>query len=293
MAVSGGVDSVVLLHLLATVYQLPSASHGFIVAHFDHGIRSDSAKDREVVEEIARSLNLSFEYEEGKLGKDASEADARDARYKFLRKMLKKYDGDAIITAHHQDDAVETLIINLIRGTGRRGVLKETADIKRPLLNVSKQEIIGYAKENNLKWREDLTNQNNKYLRNYVRNVLIPTMKAKDPDAIEKLLSSSTSLKNLNLEIDSSITDLMEENCQLTKKLVILPRYWLIMTPNSVGKEIIYEAIRHLDKQSGIDKQNLENLLVFAKTAKVHKKTPINANINMRIELKKIIIELV
>ena len=118
-------------------------------------------------------------------------------------------------------------------------------------------------------------------------------MKMRDPKVVEKLLGSDASLKSLNMEIDSNIMNLMEEKCDLSKRRVVIPRHWLIMTPNLVGIEIVYEAIRHLDKQSGVDKKNLEKLLVFAKTARVHKKTPINSDMNMRIEPAKIILELV
>lgn len=293
LAVSGGVDSMALLDMIATDKHLSAPDYKFIVAHYDHGIRKDSSRDRKIVEKAAKEYGLPFEYEEGRLGKSASEAKAREARYAFLRRVLRSRHADAIVTAHHRDDALETLIINILRGTGRRGVLKETTSVKRPLLNVSKEEIKKYAKAHSLKWHEDETNLDTKYLRNYIRQVLLPKMKKRDPKAIDKLLRSNSSLTQLNVEIDSSIDDLMRENCLLTNDTVEIPRHWLIMTPNTVGREIIYEAIRHLDKRPNVDRKNLKALLVFAKTAKLHKKMPINSSMNIRIEPKKIIVELV
>src|SRR5690606_5271626 len=97
VAVSGGVDSMVLLDLLR---QKPKLE--LIVAHFDHGIRPDSAEDRKLVQRVAKHYDLPFVYAEGKLGPKASEALAREARYAFLRRVQAEQGAEAIITAHHQ-----------------------------------------------------------------------------------------------------------------------------------------------------------------------------------------------
>src|SRR5688572_27728765 len=117
VAVSGGVDSMVLLHLLSQHSQSE-----LIVAHFDHGIRPDSAEDRKLVEKTAKKYGLEFVYREGELGPGASEAEAREARYGFLQIIKVKHNAKAIVTAHHQDDMLETAIINMLRGTGRKGL---------------------------------------------------------------------------------------------------------------------------------------------------------------------------
>ncbi len=293
VAVSGGVDSMVLLHLLTTTYHLSSTTHQFVVAHFDHGIREDSARDRKLVEETAKKLRLQFVHSDGKLGADASEAQAREARYEFLRKVVNDKKAKAIVTAHHQDDAVETLIINMLRGTSRRGVLKETEEIKRPLLKVPKEEILKYAAANNLKWREDSTNKDTKYLRNYVRLKLLPEMKQADPDVMNKLLNSNTSLLEANREIDEEIVKILESNCQVSAKKIVISRQWLIMLPNDVGREILYDCARKLNPNVEMDRKNIENLLIFVKTAKVNKRAPLNGRINVHTEAAKIIMELV
>src|SRR6185436_20114617 len=116
VAVSGGVDSMVLLDLLR---QKPKLE--LVVAHFDHGIREDSAQDRKLVQRIAKAYGLPFVHAKGNLGPKAGEALAREARYAFLRQVQADHDAKAIITAHHQDDMLKTAIMNLLRGTGRRG----------------------------------------------------------------------------------------------------------------------------------------------------------------------------
>src|SRR6476469_10942255 len=156
VAVSGGVDSVVLLDLLRLY---PGVK--VTVAHFDHGIREDSHLDRAYVAELAKRYRLPFVYDKGQLGPDASEAEARRARYDFLSKVQQKTGSDALVTAHHENDVLETAIINLLRGTGRKGLssLTNGEGIIRPLLDVPKSEIIDYAKRHGLQWREDSTNK--------------------------------------------------------------------------------------------------------------------------------------
>jgi tRNA(Ile)-lysidine synthetase-like protein len=151
VAVSGGVDSVVLLDLL----RMYPGVH-VVVAHFDHGIRDDSHLDRAHVQTLAQRYQLPFVYDKGRLGPGASEADARTARYDFLRKAQVASSADAIITAHHQDDVLETAIINLLRGTGRKGLSSLTSGegIIRPLLEVPKSEIIDYAKRHRLQYTQ-------------------------------------------------------------------------------------------------------------------------------------------
>lgn len=201
-AVSGGVDSVVLLDLLAKVPGVELA-----VAHLDHGIRKDSAEDRKFVEGLAKQYGLEFHYDEARLGPKASEALAREARYQFLRKVKNRTGSEAIITAHHRDDVLETMIINILRGTGRKGLssLSSKEDIIRPLLGNSKQQIIAYAKSHGLEWHEDPTNVNQAYLRNYVRHSIL----SKLTDSQKKsLLNIYEKAGPLNEEIDNLVIEL-------------------------------------------------------------------------------------
>ncbi|HEX6258362.1 MAG TPA: tRNA lysidine(34) synthetase TilS, partial [Candidatus Saccharimonadales bacterium] len=117
VAVSGGVDSIVLLDMLAG-----QAGLELIVAHFDHGIRQDSTEDAEFVRAAAQRYSLPFELGQATLGPGASEEAARTARYSFLRSIAKKYQA-RIVTAHHADDVIETIAINVARGTGWRGLV--------------------------------------------------------------------------------------------------------------------------------------------------------------------------
>jgi tRNA(Ile)-lysidine synthase len=206
VAVSGGVDSAVLLHLLVQLSQQPNANLRLVVAHFDHGIRIDSAEDRKLVQRLAHSYKLPFVYDQAALGPKASEAVARDARYSFLRTVSKTVGADAIITAHHQDDLLETVIINLLRGTKSRGLssLRSTEKLRRPLLDYSKKTIRSYAAQHKLEWHEDSTNEDEAYLRNYVRKQIMPRL---DESARAQLLEHSKKAASLNDAIHAIIEE--------------------------------------------------------------------------------------
>lgn len=147
--------------------QVPGAE--LIVAHFDHGIREDSFIDAQLVSVVADSYGLPLETKKETLGKGTSEALARERRYAFLREVAKKHDAQ-LVTAHHLDDLVETVAINLSRGTGWRGLAAFDSEVVRPLVDVSKKSLIEYAKTHQITWREDSTNKDEAYLRNKLRH---------------------------------------------------------------------------------------------------------------------------
>lgn len=196
VAVSGGVDSVVLLDKL-----VKSNDYDLIVAHFDHGIRSDSKEDTRFVAKLAAEHELPFVTEREELGERASEDLARRRRYSFLRQAAEKYQA-TIATAHHLNDIAETVAINVSRGTGWRGLACLASDVYRPLLSLTKQEIINYAKQNSLTWREDSTNQSVAYLRNRLRP------KLQNPDLVQQLADLRAKQIEIRDEIDQEINSL-------------------------------------------------------------------------------------
>ncbi len=264
VAVSGGVDSVVLLDILRQQSDLE-----LIIAHFDHGIRSDSKQDRLLVEQLAKRYGLTFRYKEAKLGPHTSEDTARQARYAFLRSVMRERQAAAIVTAHHLDDSIETAIINLLRGTNRRGLssLRSTVTIKRPLLNSSKAELLDYAKNHNLSWREDITNSDEIFLRNKIRNQL---KNASGSDK-QKFLSIIQSEAKLNDNIDIIIAELIKQN----SKSDHLSRQWFANLPYVISKEILACWL----VQSGISnisRKRIDQLTTNLKTAMPGKQLEVN-----------------
>lgn len=266
VAVSGGVDSMALLHMLQNKKQTADQPYIVIVAHLDHGIRPDSGEDRKLVQEVAAAYGVPFVYDEITLGEGASERQAREARYKFLHKVKQNSSADAIITAHHGDDMLETAIINIARGTGRKGLtsLKSNDVIIRPLLRLSKEDLHNYAKANGLKWREDTTNHDTKYQRNYIRHNVLNKVDQKTKNELRKLIDS-TSITND--QIDEILQSMLDQHLNNNK----LNRHWLISLPHTVGLEIIAAWLRQNDYRD-FDKKTLERLLVSAKVSKVGNK---------------------
>lgn len=280
VAVSGGVDSVALLDILS-----PHPELDLIIAHFDHGIREDSAEDRKLVQKMALANRLPFVFEEAGLGYGASEAEAREARYTFLRQVLKDNGADAIITAHHQDDVLETAIINMLRGTGRRGLtsLGSKGDLVRPLLNVTKEDLINYAQARGLKWHEDSTNSDEKYLRNYVRRQLLTKFNENDRSKLVKIINN---LQSTNRELDTLLVN------QLQSQSVneAIDRAWFIKLKHNEAKEVMAAWLR-LHGINNYDAGTLERLVIAAKTATHGKVFPVIKNWQMRVNRKDLALE--
>lgn len=173
VAVSGGVDSTVMLDKLAYEDEFE-----LVVAHVNHGIRDDADDDEAFVRLLAETHSLMFESTKLCLGPDASEQLARFKRHIFLENTRVKHGAIAIATAHHKDDVVETIILNIIRGTGWRGLasLRQTEKLRRPLIDLRKSQITEYAISRSLNWHEDSTNDDLRYLRNLIRNFYLPRL---------------------------------------------------------------------------------------------------------------------
>lgn len=264
VAVSGGVDSMVLLDVLSK-----QAGLELVVAHFDHGIREDSGRDREFVAVAARTYGLPFYGEAGKLGASASEATARSSRYSFLEKVQEHAGAQAIVTAHHQDDLLETAVINMLRGTGRKGLssLVSSDKVVRPFLQSTKQDIYDYASTHGIQWREDSTNSGDQYLRNYVRHHVMEKL---NPDSRKKLLGYVTKAQALNPLIDTLLLQDVQPPAEE------LNRHWFIMLPYDVSCEVMTAWLR----QHGVrnfDRKMIARLVVAAKVAFPGKVADINA----------------
>ena len=186
--VSGGVDSVVLCHLLK------ECEIDFSIAHCNFKLRGDdSENDERFVKSLAEKLGVDFyakslDTKEYSAEKGIStQMAARELRYNWFDELKSKYNFDLIVTAHQKNDNVETVLLNLVRGTshkGLAGIKAKNKSIIRPLLPFTKDEILDYAKANGIEWREDVSNQENKYKRNLMRNEIIPLMEQLNPNLI-------------------------------------------------------------------------------------------------------------
>lgn len=245
VAVSGGIDSVALLNMLSHV-----PGHDIIVAHFDHGIRVDSADDAIFVARLAATYNYPFETKREELGEHASEDLARQRRYDFLRSVAAKYDAK-IVTAHHADDAVETIAINLHRGTGWRGLAVLDSNIVRPLMAKKKSDLRHYAQTNNLQWREDSTNSSDIYLRNRLR----PHIDGLNSDSKQQLLQRRQKQIEHKKYIDTEVRRLIGPGPHYS-------RYFFTHIPTVVAVECLRAAT-----EAKMTRPQLERALLAIKTA--------------------------
>ncbi len=230
VAVSGGVDSVVLLDIMAKRCKVTPCK--LVVAHFDHGIRSDSHLDAEFVKNLAYKYGLEFVMKREELGPGASEEKARDQRYAFLRSVVKKY-GAFLATAHHDDDVIESIAINLSRGTGWRGLAVLDSDVIRPLMGMNKNETLAYAKKYGLKWREDSTNKTDNYLRNRIRRQVIKL----DDDVKRQLLALWDTQKSIKMDIGKEADKLIGSGPKYS-------RYFFSHLDDRIGSELLWHITK-------------------------------------------------
>lgn len=247
LAVSGGVDSVVLLDLFS------KTNNHLVVAHVDHGIRGEeSSADARFVKELAKQYSVPFVSIELNLAASASEELARNERYKFLLKEAAKFNA-LLVTAHHEDDAVETIALNIERGTGWRGLMAlNRLGIMRPLLGMTKQQIYNYAIKHHLEWVEDATNGELIYARNRMRH----SIGGNDLNS-RRLMELRARQLQLGHDIDVDAARLIARHKG--------DRHFLNMTPESVAIELLGAEIAGIATRP--TRPRLKRALIAIKTA--------------------------
>jgi tRNA(Ile)-lysidine synthase len=206
VACSGGLDSVVLTHLLK------ESDFDIGLAHYNFFLRgNESDEDENFVDELAKKYGIPFLSETidtekyAETNKLSTQMAARELRYEWFDVLLKDFNYDYVLTAHHADDDLETFLINLSRGTGLRGLtgIQEVNDkVVRPLLSFSREEILQYAKTNELYWREDSSNAKTDYLRNKLRHNVIPQYKETIKNALQNFRKTQHYLKGSRALVD-------------------------------------------------------------------------------------------
>lgn len=270
VAVSGGVDSMVLLDLLAR-YAQAEAGIALIVAHFDHGIRQDSGNDRLLVGRVAAKWGLSYYWARVALGAKSSEALARDLRYSFLFSLTERFQARAVVTAHHRNDQVETSLMQLMRGSGRRGLggMQDQPALLRPMLSFSKKEILEYARVQQVAWREDSTNQDLTYKRNRVRQKLLPKLQDRHESFLEKWYEHMSVAQSLNRQIDEEMRQFAGRHIQFHEGGWCFRRNWFVQLPHTVAREVVAYLLRTAGAQD-MNKKRIEQLTVLLKTGKIY-----------------------
>ena len=211
VAVSGGVDSMVLLDLLRELVDEVA------VAHCNFQLRGqDSAQDEQLVESYCKRHQLTCHIKrfDTKLLKQSTQMAARTLRYNWFEELCLSNNYDVILTAHHADDNIETLFMNIIRGTGVEGLTgipEQNGRILRPLLPFYKSEIANYAQAHQIPWREDWSNQSDDYQRNAIRHHVIPELVKLHPKALENTTKTIDFTKEAALVIQQQTEQLQKQ----------------------------------------------------------------------------------
>ncbi|HAI74077.1 MAG TPA: tRNA lysidine(34) synthetase TilS [Candidatus Moranbacteria bacterium] len=230
LGISGGPDSVCLLHVFLELQKKSNLS--LIVAHVNYGLRrKDSNLDEKFVRNLAGKYDLKIEILKPKIqAKNNLEENLRDIRYDFFEKIRKKNNFNLIAVAHNLDDQAETFLMRLIRGSGLQGLSamqfkNNSRKIIRPLLNITRQEILIYLKTNKLKYKIDKTNLQSIFLRNKIRNKLIPYIEKNFNPRVKQVLSSTAKSCGEDYAVIESATEKFynKEKELSVKKLLKLP----------------------------------------------------------------------
>ena len=257
LAVSGGVDSMALLAMYAHA--------DIIVAHIDHGTRKSSAEDADFVRQKCQELGVKFYETKLGLGEGVSEELARKKRYEFLKTIQEK-EGGTLCTAHHLDDVLESIAINLIRGTGWRGLTPFYGDeLVRSFIisKMWKRDVLKFAGEHGVCFRQDPTNHEADYLRNRVREKMAELDEAARVDIIN-LFEKQNKLRG---KIEKLVTELAKQTIvgkNFHKKELFL----------TADGKVSLEILREICLMHGysLTRKQLENFLAAIKTYAPHKK---------------------
>jgi tRNA(Ile)-lysidine synthetase-like protein len=255
-------------------------SYELIVAHFDHGLRSDSAADAQFVAAAAQRYGIAFECHAAHLS-TANEATARAARHAWFQHIRRQHQAAAILTAHHQDDLLETSLLNLARGSGRRGLAPmQAADaILRPLLAVSRAQLRAYAAAHHIAWHEDSTNTNLSNPRNFLRHRLLPASTLAWRTTYLGLIAEITTL---NSAIDQNLTSYLLPALQPNGDYQF-PKTTFRTLSLPVAAELIAAAARTIRPGLQLDAAVIQSAASLAITGHTGKQRPLRGGLILAI----------
>ncbi|MGY3704549.1 tRNA lysidine(34) synthetase TilS [Vagococcus martis] len=286
VGVSGGVDSMVLLHLLC---QLPENMRPTIhVAHINHQLRKESLEEQEFVAQYAKECGLPIYigvWDSGLTIKNNIEQEAREFRYHFFEDVMQETNSQMLLTAHHKDDHIETVLMRLIQGNQLKtlsGIATSRAlgnkyQVIRPLLSFSKKELYLYAADENIPYYEDSSNFSNHYLRNRIRHHVRPMLESENPNIGESIVRLAEEVNQQAMVVESLLKPLIDtlmtyqnniwqldylslkrHNLAIQSEVI---RYLLTDVQNKTKLPVGYEHVNQVVGMIQSDKPNLTSQL--------------------------------
>ena len=288
VGVSGGVDSMCLLHYLNSVKDILDID--VVGIHINHGIREESYDEAKFVLDKCKEMGVrvyKFTIDSNKIAKEKKvslETGAREGRYGVFEALVKKDIVDKIALAHHMSDQAETILMHLFRGAGIKGA-KGMEPIRdgiyiRPMLNISKEEILEYASLNNIEYVEDASNNDNSYSRNYMRNVVMKDILARWPNAIEAINNFSRTVCEDDDYIDANI-DL--NSLVVDDKVVQLPCS-VFRLHSAVYSRLVFKALSIIGVKKDIERKHIEIIKDLALNLDNGKKVKLPLDVSVRKE---------
>ncbi|MDO8494100.1 MAG: tRNA lysidine(34) synthetase TilS [Deltaproteobacteria bacterium] len=254
LGVSGGVDSMVLFDLLLQLQK--EIDFSLAVAHVNYGLRGkESDAQEKLVKKFADQQGLRCFIAKAPALKEQNEnfqAAARDFRYHYFTEVAQEIGANKVTTAHTKEDQVETILANLLRGSSLKGLagmrpkrsLTENISLLRPLLAISKEELIAHARQENIPFIEDSSNASNKYSRNAIRHELLPVIAKLRDQSFEKIVDFGKEIRQLSDYLSCEAAEWLKKYGRDTKEGFWFPRPALLKLPESLRYEILSQAIQ-------------------------------------------------
>ena len=245
IAVSGGPDSMAVLDLVRRLREEKSLS--IICAHVNHNVREESFNEKIMVENFCKENNIIFESMIiEKYSNDNFENEARKIRYKYFEDILRKYNCHTLITAHHGDDLIETVLMRLVRGSSLKGysgfervVNKNNYKILRPFITITKDDIYEYLEENSISFAIDKSNFEDIHTRNRYRKYIVPKLKEEDCNVHKKFYKFSKILLDCNNYIERNMIEVIDK-VYIDKKIIINE---FLKQDELIQKRILYKIL--------------------------------------------------
>lgn len=302
LGVSGGPDSISMLNILNEIKEDNKIDLNFeiVVAHINHMIRKEAKEDEEFVRNFCMEKNIEFYSKSidvkklANTNKIGTEEAGRNVRYDFFNEILKKSNSNKIAIAHNKNDNVETIIMNIMRGSGisgLKGIEAKRGIYIRPLIECEREEIENYCEEKKLNPRIDKTNFENEYTRNKIRNIIIPYIKKEfNPNIINTLERLSNLVKEEEEYIEKQVIDkynallIKEEEKEIILDLKIFNNQEKVIK----SRLVIYTITRLFGTSNGIEKVHIEDIIKLCSNNIGNKYLTPNKKIKVLVKANKI-----
>lgn len=270
IGVSGGPDSIMLFTALLKLKE--KYDFEFVVAHINHMIRKEAIVDENLVRKLCAENNIELHVltidvlNEAREQKISTEECGRNIRYEFFNKLLKDSNAKKIAVAHNLDDNVETILMNMIRGTGLKGlggINLNSNNIIRPMLNIQKKDIVEYLDKNNISYVIDKTNNTNDYTRNYIRHELVTKLKEINPNILNTIDRMASILKQDEKALQEHVEHLGKNiilSCDKYNEVVFDVKAFKSLNNNIKPRVVRYILSMLLESLQGIENIHIEDI---------------------------------